>query len=371
MDVDWLASEDGRAAIAALRDVDPLRARSLHPHLSAQQVADALVQAQRRPPHFPLPLVTTEGVQQASPAQVAERRAARVAASGTATIIDAGCGIGVDAWAFAHAGLQVIAYETHPDTLAVARRNLAGLDVDVRHADVTTVDLPPGVALYVDPARRLEHRQADGRAIRPHDPQLWRPPWDWVLQQAQQRPVVARIRPGHRGLPDGVEWHCSSISHRLVDATVWFPPLAQSPRRATVATGTQVHELTGSQVPPVIGPVARFIIDPDPAIVRAGLVAHAAGAAGGHLLDEHLAFITTEVLPQAWLGRCMEVLEPVALKRAAAVCRRLGLPSATLWARGFERPPRLSMAQGQEGVVVTARVGSKRRTHAWVGRRVH
>ncbi len=369
MDVDWLTSDQGRAAVAALRDVDPLRARSVQPQLSAQQVADALTQVQHRPSDFPLPLVTAEGVQQASPVEVARRRAARLASSGIETIVDAGCGIGMDAWAFARAGLRVIAYEADPDTFAVARVNLAG--ADVRQADVTTVDLPPGAALYVDPARRLEHRQTDGRAIRPHDPQLWRPPWDWVLTQAQQRPVVARIRPGHRGLPDGTEWHCTSIARHLVDATAWFPPLAQVPRRASVLTGPQAHELTGPAVTPETGPVARFIVDPDPAIVRSGLVAEAASTAEGHLIDEHLAFITTTVRPDPWLGRCMEILEPTSLKAAVATCRRLGLSSATLWVRGFQRPPHLAMPQGPDAVVVAARIGPDRRTHAWVGRRVH
>jgi len=371
VDVDWLTSDQGRAAVAALRDVDPLRARSAQPHLSAQQIADALTQAQHRPSGYPLPLVTAEGIQQASPAEVARRRAARLTASGIEAVIDAGCGIGMDAWAFAQAGLRVIAYEADPDTFAVARANLAGTGAQIRHADVTTADLPPGSALYVDPARRLEHRQADGRAIRPHDPQLWRPPWDWVLHQAQQRPVVARIRPGHRGLPEGAEWHCTSIARHLVDATAWFPPLAQVPRRASVLTGPRAHELTGPAVTAAVGPVQRFIIDPDPAIVRSGLVAEAAATAHGHLIDEHLAFITTTVRPDPWLGRCMEVLEQTSLKAAAATCRRLGVSSATLWARGFQRLPHLAMPQGPDSVVVAARIGPDRRTQAWVGRRVH
>ena len=45
MDVDWLISDEGRAVIAALRGVDPLRAREVVPDLSAQRVAEALTQA--------------------------------------------------------------------------------------------------------------------------------------------------------------------------------------------------------------------------------------------------------------------------------------------------------------------------------------
>ena len=55
MDVEWLTSDEGRAAVAALRGVDPLKARALLPELPAALVASALTQAQHRPEGFPLP----------------------------------------------------------------------------------------------------------------------------------------------------------------------------------------------------------------------------------------------------------------------------------------------------------------------------
>lgn len=371
MDVDWLASAEGRAAIAALAGVDPLKARALLPQVAPQRVADALTQARHRPADFPLPLVTADGVQQASPAEVATRRARRLALQGVAAVIDAGCGIGLDAWAFAGAGLRVVAFEVDPATAAVARANLAGLDVEVRNADVTSEDLPADAVLYVDPARRHDHRDARGRPLRIHDPAQWRPPWRWVLEQSRHHGVVARIRPGHRDLPAGTEWHCTSVDRRLVDATVWFPPLARVGRRATVLGRSGSHELAGPGDSPPSGAVGRYLIDPDPAIVRCGLVGEAARVAHGRLIDEHLAFITTDTEPPAWLGRCMEILEQATLKAVPGACRRLGLGSVTTWARGFDPAPRLGVPEGRDGVVAAARLGAERRTLAWVGRQVH
>ncbi len=109
MDVDWLTSDEGRAAVMALRGVDPLKARALLPGLPAPLIADALTQAQHRPEGFPLPLVTIDGIQQSTPLDVAVRRARRLADAGVRTVIDAGCGIGTDSWAFAGAGMHVIA----------------------------------------------------------------------------------------------------------------------------------------------------------------------------------------------------------------------------------------------------------------------
>lgn len=369
VDVDWLVSPQGRQVVEALRGVDPLRARGLFPHVPPDRLAAALTQAQHRPSTFPLPLVTAEGVQQASPVAVAQRRAARIAAAGVDTVVDAGCGIGLDSWAFARAGLRVVAYESDPVTARIAEANLAGLDVDVIRADVTEAALPEGV-LYVDPARRRISMDVTGRPARIHDPQRWRPPWQWILDRAGTRPVVARIRPGHREIPEGAEWHCSSIGRTLVDATVWFPPLAATDRRASVFDG-RWHELTGPAPAAGVAPAGRYIVDPDPAIVRSGLVTSAAAVVDGHLLDPRLAFITTDREPAAWLGRSIRVLQQTTLKDAARTCRALGFTTATLWARGFEHTPSLPLPQGRGAVVVMARIGTRRRTTGWVGTPVH
>lgn len=370
VDVSWLTSEEGREAIAALADVDPLHARSRFPHLRPDQINAALSQARHRPPDFPLSLVTVDGVQQASPVAVAQRRAQRLAESGVTTVIDAGCGIGMDSWAFARAGLRVLAYELDPTTADVARANLAGLDVEVVTGDATASPLPPG-ALYVDPARRRTHQDAAGRPLRIRDPEQWRPAWSWVVDQARHRQVVARIRPGFRDVPEQAEWHCSSIGRRLVDATVWFPPLARTASRASVHDGGSWHELSTPVAQAAAGPVGRYVIDPDPAIVRAGLVTNAAHLADGHLLDPYLAFVTCDTTAPAWLGRCMEVVEQVHLKGIGTACRRRGWRTATLWARGFQRPPDIGVPPGNDAVVVAARLGASRSSVAWLGIPVH
>ncbi len=367
MDVTWLTSDDGRAAVATLHGVDPLRARAVLPQLSPQQIADALTQVRHRPADFPLELVTSDGVQQSTPLAVARRRAQRLAEAGLRRVIDAGCGIGVDAWAFAQAGLDVIAYEIDPTTAQVARANLREFGVEVRQRDVVS-NLPSDTAMYVDPARRLAQRDAPGRPIRVHDPERWSPPWSWVLEQSRSRPVIARIRPGHRDLPDSVEWHCSSINRRLVDATVWFPPLARRDRRASVLDGDTWHEISGAPGPSEVGPSGAFIVDPDPAVGRSGLVGNLANQIGGRLLDPRLAFITTDSPPPRWAGRGMAIVEQAALKHVARTCRRHGIDAATLWARGFTTEPRTGLPQGQQGIIVAARVGDDRHSVAWVGR---
>lgn len=368
MSVQWLASPDGQSAIAALRGADPLTARRRFPDLDPQLITAALTQAKHRPDDFPLALVTPDGVQMATPAAVAVRRAQRLADQGVERVVDAGCGIGMDAWAFLQAGLQVVAYESDPYTAQIAAANLAGTGAEVINADVTTASLPQGT-LYVDPARRRERRDVSGNALRINDPQQWSPPWDWVMQQAADRPVVARVRPGMRDTPPRAEWQCTSMGRRLVDATLWFPPLATTDRRASVFDGQVWHELTGPATATRVGAAGRYIIDPDPAIVRAGLVSNLADLLHGHLLDEHLAFVSCDEAPPAWAGRAMRVQSEVPLKAISETARRSGITSATVWARGFERVPDIGLPEGAGAIVVLARTGTRRQTRCWIGKR--
>ena len=85
------------------------------------------------------------------------------------------------------------------------------------------------------------------------------------------------------------------------------------------------------------------------------------------MLDDHLAFITTDSAPPSWIGRAMEVLEEVPLRKAGQAAKRHGLHSATLWARGFDRAPDTGLRQGQDAIVVAARLGPARTPRTWIG----
>src|SRR5439155_27038148 len=101
---------------------------------------------------------TRAGLEQATRGAVAARRAARLAASGAASVADLGCGVGADAIAFARAGLRVRAVDPDPLTAAVADTNATVLGlrhrIDVSTVDAREVDLSTVDAVFCDPARR-------------------------------------------------------------------------------------------------------------------------------------------------------------------------------------------------------------------------
>src|SRR5690242_15415457 len=95
---------------------------------------------------------TRAGLEQATRAVVADRRAARLAAAGVRSMADLGCGVGSDALAAARAGIAVYAVDTDPLTAAVAAANAgaAGLAdrITVACADATAVPVQEYDAVF-------------------------------------------------------------------------------------------------------------------------------------------------------------------------------------------------------------------------------
>ncbi|MDT4987455.1 MAG: hypothetical protein QOI74_1549 [Micromonosporaceae bacterium] len=361
MDVDQLIAlhtDAGRAALTAADELtttagpagdDPLaaasalRARGVPARLAAAALTQSSLR-RRADTKFgtdaAVMFFTRAGLEQATRAQVATRRAARLAA-GTAdgaTVADLGCGVGADAIAFARAGLRVVAVDADPVTAAVAAANMAALGladrVVVSTMDARELPLDPVDAVFCDPARRT----ASGRRV--FDPAGYSPPWDFVLGLADRVPrTVLKLAPGihHDLVPAGAEAQWVSVTGDVVEATIWCGPLASTPRRATVIRGDQVHELTGTgeRTGPV-GPLRRYLYDPDGAVVRAHLVAEFAATVGGSLADPTIAYVYADAATATPYGRCLEIVEamPFSLKRLRSTLRARGIGRLTIAKRG-------------------------------------
>jgi SAM-dependent methyltransferase len=358
VDLDLLAvlrTPVGRAALAAAGDVaggDPLaaasalRARGLAPRLAAAALTQVHLRrhaAGKFGAGAARMFFTRAGLEQATRGAVAARRAARLRAAGVGTLADLGCGLGADALAAARAGIRVYAVEADPLTAALARANaeesgLAAL-VTVECADATTVDLTGVDAVFCDPARR---RAGGGRVF---DPRSYSPPWDFVAGLVDRVPrTVLKLAPGidHALVPAGAEAQWVSVDGDLVEAAFWCGPLARVPRRATVLRGDAGYELTGDadeRAP--VGPVRRYLYDPDPAVVRAHLVAAFAAGVGGTLADADIAYVYADTPAATPFGRCLEVTDtlPFSLKRLRALLRERGVGRLEILKRGSALEP--------------------------------
>ncbi|MEV8511184.1 methyltransferase domain-containing protein [Dactylosporangium sp. NPDC051484] len=349
-DIQALETEAGRAALeaaAALPDGDPLaaasalRARGFAPALAAAALTQAALRrraAMKFGADAAVMLFTRAGLEQATRAAVARRRAARLAAAGVRHVADLGCGVGADTIAFARAGLRVLAVDASAATAAVAEANVRALgltdSVLVQTRDATEVPLDAVDAVFCDPARRT----SGGRRV--FDPRAYSPPWDFVTGLPGRVPhTVLKLAPGidHALLPAGAEGEWVSVDGDVVEAAAWCGPLAAAPRRATVLRGADAFELTGSgdeRAP--VGPTGAHLYDPDGAVVRAHLVAELAAQLDGVLLDPTIAYITSASATPTPFGRRYEILDrlPIALKKLRAALRSLDVGSVQILKRG-------------------------------------
>jgi hypothetical protein len=97
---------------------------------------------------------------------------------------------------------------------------------------------------------------------------------------------------------------------------------------------------TGAQEAPV-GPVRRFLYDPDPAVVRAHLVAELAADLDATLADPSIAYLYGDQARPTPFARCLEITDvlPFSLKRLRALLRERRVGRVEIRKRGSALEP--------------------------------
>jgi hypothetical protein len=366
----WLLTDDGQELLtrAGAIEGNELHAQSeLRRSADPEHVAAALTQVElrrRAEPKFGASAArmyfTPDGLEQATRATVAEHRASRLAAFDAKTLIDLGCGIGGDLLAGSAAGLICAGVDLDPVRVAVAEANLAalGLAGAVKVADATRVDTTPFDVAYADPARRT----GSGRSFRADD---WQPPWSFV-EGLLTRDACVKVAPGipHALVPAGVEAEWVSDGGEVKEAALWSGRLASTTRRATVIGDGGLATLTDEDDPGAeVRAVGEFLYEPDGAVVRAGLVTAVAHGVEGGLVDQHIAYVTSDRSFHTPFARSYQVLEelPFREKQLRAALRERGVGRLTIKKRGIDVVPeqlrkRLDLAGEAEATIVLTRV---------------
>lgn len=343
--LDALAGPDGSAILAELAALDPAeligpaglkvgaRLRERYP---TELVVDAFGQAELRArarakfDRADSMWFTREGLEQASTHEVAQHRRRRFA--GVGPLADLCCGIGGDLLALA-GDHDVRAVDRDPVHLWMAARNAAvhGLGVRTVEADVREVDLGGIDGVFVDPARR-----AGGRRRRVGECE---PPLDWCTSLVGRVPAVGvKAAPGieHDVAPPGWEIEFVSVGRELKEAALWSPALAGARTRATVLpAGTQLLPAPGEPV--AVRDPGAYLLDPDPAVTRAGLVAELARATGTWQLDPQIAFLSGDSPVDTPFARTLQVLDsgPWHQKQLSRRLRSLDVGSVDIRRRGL------------------------------------
>jgi hypothetical protein len=244
-----------------------------------------------------------------------------------------------------------------------AEANLAALDLSgaVGVADATEVDTRPFDVAFADPARRT----ARGRTFDVDD---WAPPWPFV-EALLRRDACVKVAPGipHALVPEGVEAEWVSDHGEVKEAALWSGRLATVRRRATVIGDGGLATLTDEDDPGGdVRAVGEYLYEPDGAVIRAGLVTAVAAGVGGGLVDEHIAYVTSDSSFHTPFARGYRVVAelPYREKALKAALRERGIGRLTIKKRGVEVVPeqlrkRLDLAGDDEATIVMTRVAGQ------------
>jgi THUMP domain-containing protein/RNA cap guanine-N2 methyltransferase len=325
-------------------------------------------------------LFTRAGYEQSSSETIARHRAARF--GGARRVADLCCGIGGDLIGLAgapEAAARVLAVdrdEIHA-RLAIHNAGVYGASgrVGACVADVRDIALDGIDAVFIDPARRAGTRRFPAGVSQP--------PLDWCLALAGRVPAVCvKAAPGLPAalIPPGWEAEFIADGRDLKEAVLWSPAFATAPRRATIlpagdtltaaAATAAAPAGPGVQADPVdVSEPGEYLLDPSPAVTRAGLVEDLARLLGARKIDPRIAFLTADREVATPFARTLRVVEsaPWNEKRFAARLRELGVGAADIRRRGLagdvdqiHRRLKLSARHGpHRATVVLTRVNDK------------
>jgi THUMP domain-like len=303
-------------------------------------------------------LFTDDALQQATPAAVAAHRVARLAGL---SVHDVTCSIGTELAALRSLS-DVLGSDIDPVRLAMARHNVAG--VPLLRADALR-PVSRNTVVFADPGRR-----AAGR--RRFDPRDHRPPLDALLDTYGDRDLVVKCSPGidfdwliQAGFTGEAE--VTSLRGDVREACLWSAGLAAAgvSRRASILDGQggieQITDAEPDECP--VAPAGRWIVDPDGAVVRAGLVRHYAARHGLWQLDPKIAYLSGDRLPPGVRGFAVLEQLPFGERRLRHALAAHDCGAVEILVRGVDVDPallrpRLRLRGTQQLAVVISRLGA-------------
>jgi hypothetical protein len=317
---------------------------------AALETAILRLAAARKFPQAERMYFTREALEQASSWEVAAYRAQRFRPF--RRLVDLGCSIGGDTLALASVA-PTLGIDLDPLRLEMARANLEALGLG-QQALFVRADLgaalpvsdrreragtPEGIALFFDPARRSQGRRA-------FSVQAYHPPlgiiWDWLVRFPA---LGVKISPGV-DLDELAEYSAEvefiSLHGELKEAALWFRPLRTTLRRATLLPGP--HTLAAGEAASPALPLRepqRYLLEPDPAILRAGLVTDLGQMLEAAQLDPSIAYLTADRAVDTPFARSWSVEDwfPFGLKRLRSYLRQRGIGRVVVKKRGSPLQP--------------------------------
>jgi len=316
-----------------------------------------------------------QALEQATAEEVAQHKAARFHAVTGGLIGDLCCGIGADSIALAQQA-DVLSVDALPVRCLMTKWNAEIYErpgnVHPLGANVEHMHRLPAF-LHIDPDRRTTAGRRTTR-VEHYQPAL--PFLHELLHRCRGGAIKLGPASNFTGSFDGVEFELISLHGECKECTVWFGELGDPDRwRATVLP--QGETLAGHPLDAIadVGPLQRYLYDPDPAVVRAGLVDLLAERLNLHRLDAEEEYLTGETLVDSPFVAAFEVADnlPNNQREIRRCIRQANIGQLEIKCRRIPVQAdavrrRLELTGTQPGVLLFARLGGKSR--AVVARRM-
>lgn len=304
-------------------------------------------------------------MEQASSYEISLSRAERYL--GSSLIGDLGCSVGSDTLALAQVA-PTLAIDIDPLRLSMAQANLQALNLDENvlflQANLTA-SLPfesrstRKILLFFDPSRRSANRRAF--SIRQYQPPLsvieeWLPHFTGLGVKISPGVDLNELR------TYDAEVEFISLRGELKEAVLWFGSLKTAQNRATLLPGRHIFTINReTQLPDLDHPLSEplsYLYEPDPAILRAGLVRHLGYQLNATQLDPDIAYLTANTCIETPFARVWRVEDwfPFSLKRLRAYLRVRRVGRVVIKKRGSPLDPedlirKLHLQGDQERVI--------------------
>ncbi|NOX54812.1 MAG: hypothetical protein GXP27_10305 [Planctomycetes bacterium] len=318
------------------------------------------------------------GLEQATSEPVARHKARRFGLS-SEPVWDLCCGVGGDTIGLA-VETEVVAVDRSPLRCRMTQWNAEAYEVadrvHVLQGDAVVL-LPPGVFVHLDPDRRAEAGSA-GRSLlgeprrRAVSLDQYHPgPTFWRELMRQTRGGAIKIGPAANffGRFRNAEIELISLNRECKEATVWFGELSgPMPMRATVLPAGASLAGDPDQAECRVGQPGDFLYDPDPALVRSGLVDVLAEQLDLRRLDASEEYLTADrPIDSPFLRRF--VLREIVPNNDRAIrqafrrfaCHEIEIKSRHIPINADAIRRRLPRDGGARGVLIFARVAGKTR----------
>jgi hypothetical protein len=384
-DYRWLIGDEAVPWLAQAADESVslvARASRLRKYLSAARAGLVLEQVELRRravekfPQAARMFFTRKGLEQATDSWVADYKAARFPAD--EALVDLCCGIGGDLLALALRG-PTVGVDRDPVVALLAEANLRalgrvapGTTAAVRAEDVSELPGAEFTAWHIDPDRRPGGHRTTRVEFHDPDPAVI-DRWLSRCPDAALKLAPAAEIPEFWGRAAEAEWIGRDRQCRQLVA--WFGRLARYPGRrcATVlgrnsggmgVSARTVVEADGS-APSLSSGLGRYVLEPDPAVLAAGLSGVLAAEHGLAAIVPGGGYLTGDrpVVGDPALS-CFEVLEslPLDLKRLRQLLAARDIGTLEIKKRGVAEDPqllrrRLGLRGSQSAVLVIAPLG--------------